>query len=243
MGNLFENVDLDDIVIDPDKDYFSELVGEGKKYKDPVAAGRALAEKDAHIARIERENKEYREKVKTTQTLEEIVNQIREARALEQSNQNDGDNQGRNLETPAIKKEDIEALLEERLTKRDRDNIERNNLSSVMEMAEKVLGPNYQRELEKRRQALGLGQDFLTDVARKNPKAFAKIMELDEKKDMSLFSPPVTERNPVSNGHDPKKNWKYYQKLRRDNPQAYAEAERSLEILRAAENLGEAFYS
>lgn len=241
MGNLFENVDPDDIVIDPEKDYFVELVGEGKKYKDSTAAGRALAEKDAHIARIERENKDYRDRVKSTQTLEEIVNQLREQRSQEPAHQNNGTNQEPHLETPAFTKEDLEALFEERLTKRDSERVERENLATVMSLAEKALGPNFQRELEKRRQDLGLGPDFLTSVAKSNPKAFAKIMGLDEKKENSLFAPPATERNTASSVGGTKRNYKWYQELRKKDHRAYEASVQQMH--KDAHEQGEAFYS
>ena len=244
MGNLFENVDPDDIVVDPEKDYFSELVGDGKKYKDPVAAGRALAEKDAHIARIEREKRELRGNLKSTSTLEEIVNQIRDQRANEQSHRKPEDNQERDPETPAVTKQDIEALLEERLSKRERESTENTNLSAVMELAEKALGPNFQRELEARRKALGLGQDFLTDVAKKSPKTFAKLMELDEKKkEDNLFTPPPTQRNPVASGPSGKRNFAHYQKLRREKPSEYESFSVQKQMLEDAETQGDAFYS
>src|SRR5688500_15910791 len=69
---------------DQDKDYFSELVGEDKKFKTPADLARAKAESDAFIERLKQENSGLRNELKTRTTMEDFMKTIKESRPTEQ---------------------------------------------------------------------------------------------------------------------------------------------------------------
>src|ERR1051326_7251469 len=79
-----------DFAIDPDKDYFQELVGENKKYKDNAALARSRVEADRHINLIEQQNKEYRddilklrEELRARENLQDLIDKLEQQRKTE----------------------------------------------------------------------------------------------------------------------------------------------------------------
>ena len=67
-------------VVDPNKNYLEELVGEGKKFKDPVALARSKVESDRHIAKLESELKAIRTDMNSRLSLEDLVTKLASAR-------------------------------------------------------------------------------------------------------------------------------------------------------------------
>ena len=249
MENLFES-DPDATTIDPEKNYLEELVGEGKKFKTEADLARAKAESDAFIEKLQRENKTLRENQKSTSTLEEIVNQLREDREKQiESTRNHQDPPAESRDPPqTITQEQIEALLDRKLTEtisvRDRERTQTQNLSAVEEIASKVFGPNFRQELDRRRQALGLGSDFLTNLAKEQPKAFLKLLDINETSSVDTRSaaPPVNQRPGSGTSPSGQKNWRYYQNLRRTDEKAYQSPSVQMEMFKALQEQGDDFY-
>ena len=58
------------VSIDPDKDYFEELVGDDKPFKSPKDLARAKLESDKFIEQLKQENREWEKKAKEAIALE-----------------------------------------------------------------------------------------------------------------------------------------------------------------------------
>src|SRR4051794_16092193 len=114
MTDLFNDSD-DTPDIDQNKDYFSELVGDGKKYKDSQAAGRAIVEKDAFIERLKAEAHGLRQELNTRLKLEEVVDRISSASKSPTSEQppREPDN---GQSASQLSPEDVQALVTKTLT-------------------------------------------------------------------------------------------------------------------------------
>src|SRR6266571_2966371 len=101
----------------PSPDLFNELVGEGRKYKTPLDAARALLHKDEFIDQLKRENAEMRTdreaaraELNTRMKLEEFVTKIEASRTpitpVEPSTREPST-------TPALTDEQLEARIEQ----------------------------------------------------------------------------------------------------------------------------------
>jgi len=75
MGNLFDDNESKPTEIDPDT-AFSELVGEGKKYRTAADLAKAYFHLEVHTGTIEQENAALREKTQKASTIEEILERL-----------------------------------------------------------------------------------------------------------------------------------------------------------------------
>lgn len=244
MTDLFQTNDLP--TIDPEKDYFSEFVGEGKKYADPKAAGRALAEKDLFIERLKRENAGVRQELATRASLEDIAKKIDEKVAQPpQSPPNHGDDR-REPEPKAVSPDpkDLEAKIAELINQRERQNALQSNERLVHERLRKAYGDNYQLRVSQEAEKLGVGTDFLSGLAREQPNAFFKLLGVDEERRPQQDIPaPQNTFRPTGGSTGEKTFYGYYDLIRQKDPVQYWSPRVQNEMMKQLEELGqEAFY-
>lgn len=238
-NNLFDD-NIDEQPFLEDKEYFSELVGEGKKFADAESLARAKAEADWHIKRIERENAEIRRELTTRQRVEEMLDRMQNSQRNNQSNdlQQDDLENGDDTRT-ALTAEDVERLLEQR----ERANSRKQNLTEVENVLKDKLGPNYSQKVRTLTQDLGLDANKAKELAADNPKAFIRLLGLDNTQ-TERFEPPV--RNQVNTAFRPtstnKKNFAYYEGIRKQQPDKFLPAKYQLEMEREALAQGDNFY-
>lgn len=237
MTKLFENgADLD---LDPNKDYFQELVGEDKRYKTPQEIARSKLEGDRHIKRLEAEMAELRQDLSSRQSTADLIDQVKkELRPAAQP----GINQPPPVVEDRLKLDDLDKLLDDRMTQRELENVRRNNRAEVVTKLQEHFGPDYVSKLKDVSKSLGIGETFMDSLAAENPKAFFKLLEVP--------SGQPTQRTPNSQlnssaaqGNSGAKNWVYYQNLRKTDPKIYHSRENAIERHNEAMRQGEAFYS
>lgn len=232
--------------IDPDKDYFPELVGEGKRYKAERDLARAVLEKDRHIARVERENAGMRTQMQTQEKLEEVLDKLNSREPLTPNN--DGEQHGRQPdERTAIETPDIAKLVAEAVQGLTKKQAAEHNLNVVTQRLAQEYGENAGQTVEQRAREIGVGIDFLRSVAAENPKAFFRLVGVD---DTAQTQPPQRDV-PLprsSQTFTPKvvaaaNTWKHYQALQSKMKNSdYWHKDFQAQIHRDAELLGEAFY-
>src|SRR5262245_42375347 len=118
MNTLF--TDQNDHQIDPNKNYYEELVGEGKKFRTQEDLAKKSLYADAHIARLEKENSTKDEayaklsaEYNAAASLQEMIKALsQKEQTLDNHAQPEVNN---DVQSPAIKPEDIEKMIGERL--------------------------------------------------------------------------------------------------------------------------------
>lgn len=242
MSDLFKAEDI--FVVDPNKDYSTDLVGEGKKFKDIAGLARSKVEGDAHITRIERENKELREDLAKRATLDEVMTRISQNKQ-ETPPQGNQPPQG---EPPAqgLTKAELEDYVSSKLAEANAERTAQTNFGSVVAELKKAWGPDFQDKLEAKRAELGLGKEWLTQLAGAQPKAFLSLMGIGTSASVGtpfgvtpsgVNSVAVTQAN--SSGE---KTQKYYKNLRATDPVKYNSKATQNEMYNQAMKLGEAFF-
>ncbi len=146
MNKLFEEDDSLPGQIDPDKDYYTELVGEGRKFKDEKALARSKAEADEFIKFKNKQFDQLSEsylKLKADYEarakLEELIDQIptRDNRELPNAN-----NQ------PGIDPKDLETLIESKFTSYEKKQRQEENVKKAKELAREKLGQRWSSALK-----------------------------------------------------------------------------------------------
>ena len=233
--DIFENTNNDGPTIDPEKDYFSEYVGEGKKYKDTKAAGRALIEKDLFIEQLKKEAEEARQELRSRLSVEEALTKLREQpKANEEGQAHQAPQGGDGARNDAI---DIDKLVEEKLAAREqelqnktREQREQENLNAVQERLREVYGPNFAAKVKEEAEKLGVSTQFLTETGRREPKALYKLLDLDTQRgyrDITNPAPAASRVNTsgMTNPGNTERTLSYYEKLRKEDPKRYWSAD------------------
>lgn len=228
-------------VIDPNKDYYAALVGDDKPYKTNQDLARATAEKEAFIERLKLEKKQVLDDLASRMKLEEIATLIDKAsETRSQPLPNHGGEPSQSA--PALTQEDIERFIENKMQRDTETKTKTSNLSQVQEKLQSLYGPNFATIVQQKASELGVGTDFLTDLAAKQPKAFYRLLGVEDRQPQrDMFAPPSTVFVPstVNTGQ----TWSYYEKLRKDKPTEYYSPKVQNDMMKQLNELGqEAFY-
>lgn len=226
--------------IDPDKDYFAELVGPDKRYKETRDAGRALVEKDAHISRIEAENAAMREEISKRKGVAELIDQIETRRNTRPA---EPDNQEVIPERPQPQTQPkVEDIVEAALSKHTRVSQEKSNLARVVEVLRANFGPGYAAVAAEKAQELGVGPQTLETLAKEQPKAVFRLLGVEENPRPTPNAAPAARANPGTLNGGGRKNFAFYEDLRRKTDPRVFYGKYSAEMITAAETQGDDFY-
>lgn len=253
--NLLDDTNQNDQVqIDENKDYFAELTAPGAKFDlskydgDPLKAAAAIAKGKWHAdATLEHRNKSYdelrsdwmklREEYNAGPKLKEYLDQL-----VNQKQQNEPQHTPVDDKQPVYDPNEIEKLLEQKLSAREQQRKEETNYKLVEAKLTEHYGSNYQSVLKQQVDQLGLDKDFVNDLARKHPAVLFRTLGLEGQKAPESFSAPL----PSSQRRDPfagteKRTNAWYQKLRKTDPVAYRSPKIQDQMLKDAILLGDAF--
>jgi chromatin segregation and condensation protein Rec8/ScpA/Scc1 (kleisin family) len=251
---IFEDNGEKPILVDPNKDYLTEYVGEGKKFKDPADLARAKAHSDAFIERLQRELSGIRTELNTRVKLEELMDRMSatntDRNVNSQATQTAGENGQDGTASKNLSSEDIERVIEQRLQAKEQERLVANNVQAVKSRLVSEFGDNYVAELEARTKSLGLSKDFVADIAKREPRALFALLGLDsagsqQKSQNDLFTPPRSSVNTAgfSATGTSEKKFEDFEKIRKQDPTRYWSAQVQNELHKQAMKLGEKFYS
>ena len=242
MPDIFQQDPAEVIVppVDHQKNYKDELIGEGKRYKTEEDAAKALVEKDNFIEQLKRENASMRETVGKRMNEEEFLaklEQITKPKSPEAPEQQDQ----RDERTPAMTPERIEQLIDQREVTKKRAG----NIAAVESTLAEVYGPSWKARVKAEADRLGIGTEYLTDVAGHSPEAFYNVIGL--KKTQTSVEQPAPPRNTVELRSSPtggKKDYTHYSEERKKRGESwYFSIPVQQEIWQEAKTQGESFYA
>jgi hypothetical protein len=245
MPNLFDPEDF----IDPNKNYLEELVGEGKKFRSPEDLARGKAEADAFVNRLQKELADQRELLKEQVNMNTILKALKDTQATTSNTGNQPSANEPPAQVSTLKPEDVESLLERKLSQRESQRRLEDNINFVEQKLIEAFGSGYKTEFNKRVKDSGYEPAFLENLAQTNPKALVKLLDIQPAKEPTkvpgLFGGPTPSTvNQTTNGGAVVKNYKYYQNLRKNDPLLYSKPSIQNEMLKQAEAMGaEDFYA
>jgi hypothetical protein len=192
-----------------------DLKGEGKKYKDDDAVAKAIFEKDRFITRLLQEKKEIADALQERNNEEAFLTRMEQLARPQPKPQEDTTPQEQAREA-AVDPTKIEELVEKKLAEATKKSREAANLAVVTKRLEETYGTNYKSRVATQAQQLGVGTQWLTDLAAENPEAFYRVLGMDMKP-LDAFSPPPVSRVNSSSAPSGTKNYAYYVEQRRKN--------------------------
>lgn len=227
---------------DPNKDYYSELVGPGLKYADDAAFRRSKVEGDIYIKRLEAENKAVRDELTTRIKYEDFLDRIEGL-----DNQPPVKPEQKTSSAPPVTDlKQIEQMLEAKITQRDAENTAKQNLAIVQHKVIEKLGPNYAQHITQQATELGMSEQYLRQLAAANPRAFFKLVGIEDKgitEDNRFTTPPKTQSTLISTQPGGRKGDSYYEEIRKTKPDEYWSPKIQNEIFSRIKEIGaEDFY-
>lgn len=215
------------------------------KEKTPEEVLAAKVDSDLFIktltTRMDDLKKDYltlREESQAKASLQELIDRMENRKEPEQNlNTNQGEVQ------PSFKPEDIESLVAKKISENETQKKHNDNFNKVKAKLAEQFGDNYGTVYKQRLDTLGLTQEFADDLARKHPTVFMKTFGLDEPVQNNTFqTPPRSNQRQASFAPvTQKRDWNYYQELKKADPRIYLDPKIAIQMHDDAIALGDAF--
>lgn len=235
--------------LDNSKDYFQELVGEGRKFKSKEDLAKGKFESDLYIntlqSRMDELRKDYlkeKEDNVAKARLEELIDQLNKTSQRPSNNEPtppviDGNQ-------PKFDPKEIESLVSTKIQEHDRAKREQENFNEVRNKLKEQYGSNYQSVLKQKIEELGLDETFMNDLARKHPSVLLKTLGVGEQVQQEQFQSPP--RSSIRNDNfkpssGQKRTWAYYQDIKKNNPTLYHDPKTTVQMHKDYETLGSDF--
>lgn len=210
-----------------------------------------LADKDKFIEELKAETAEYRKDLSARMSLEELYAKRTAPASSPAVTQPTGEREVRvDVQTNTVpSKEEVADLVRQALSQELTKAATQNNIRQTKQELEAAWGANYVEKLEARIQDLGIGKEFIDDVAGRSPKAVLALLgvgattENPNAVNTRLEVPPQSRRPannlPVDNGQRGKS---YYDNLRRTDPKRYLSPSVQIEMHNRAIAMGPKFF-
>lgn len=218
MSDLFNDSNVDNEDVDENLEVtLEDLVGEGKKYRDPNALAKGALEKDRFIEKLKTENQQMREDLTSRQALAALVDEIKKSKTVpEPSNPDPQDgNKGGNDSA------DVEELVKKLLAQKETETKLSHNQELVKQKLTEQFGSNFNSVVHKRAQELGVDINYMNRLAAEAPQALLALFPKSTGGNdvfsggTSVRSEALTQR---SSGN---RDWAYYEKMRKENLAKY----------------------
>lgn len=210
------------------------LVGEGKKYKTPEELAKSRLHADIHIARLEQEAKDLREKVASAKTVDELIEAVKAKVTPENlpGSENVRDNVSA---VPTLSAEQVAKLVADQITGHETSKQKNSNRAKAHNELVKMFGDKAQEMFAKEAPTPELRQ-ALTQLAEVDPDKFVNLFKKEAPPavvDSGASKTLGTLNFQASEGLQ-RGTQAYYSDLRRKNPKLYNSAAVQIEMHNAA---------
>lgn len=220
------------------EEILTNLVGEDKKFKTVEDLARGKKESDDFIERLLSEKEEMRKELQKAITMEELKTQLtsKEEPSTEKTEPSNFERNEGSLSEDVVQK-----MLDERLNEFKTSSVQEQNEAETVKKLRDIYGDddNIRMALSQKSREIGVPMDELKNYARTNPNLLLGLM----KPEVSTPKPSPS----VDTGKIPttgsKKNYAYYEKIRKEDKNLYYSAKIQQEMHKAAQEQGEGFYS
>ena len=156
------------------------LVGTGKKYATTEDALKSVPHAQAHIARLEEEMQQLRERAAQAKAIDDVY----EALTSRQQGEPPA-----TATAPVVDERFIDAVLERKLEEQRRAEEKRVNLGKVKDTLVAKFGDKAPDVFKKKAEELGINESFLTDLAAKSPVAALELFGANAKEKVASAVP------------------------------------------------------
>ena len=225
------------------EDFVSKLKeAKGDNWADPQTIAKGYLSSQKHIDTLEDELRQLREEKQKHDWTKDVLDKLGERQPTSGA-QSQAPASTSVEATPAKTSEDeLKSLIEQTLTKQEQERTAEQNRKAVEEGLKTLYGTEAGEQLKQKANEIGMSVARLQALAEESPTAFFTLIGEPMKKETN--SVPATQVN-TSGGFNSssKKNWAYFQRLRKENPKLYKSIPIQNEMLAERQRQGDGFYS
>lgn len=216
---------------DPYADLLAEITNEDgvQKYKDAQDALVGLKNAQEHIRKLQQENTEYRSELDKRLSAAQVLEELK--------TRNKPDEKPSHEFSPEV----IQELVDKRLEARTKEQVAKDNVKKVNEVLTAKFADKAKEVVDAKARELGLSPESLKQLSAESPNAVLALFGAASTKQDAVPGKPQGSVNTEANPTFSKRNYAYYQNLRRTDARAYREV--YSQMLRDAEKMGSEFYS
>jgi len=196
--------------------------------------------KNAQFDDLKKDYLSLRDEHQTSVQLKDVLDRLERERANPPT-QSDPPITPRAEVIPSIKPEDIGKLVADEIARNRLLDNQSQNFRKVEGKLKETFGENYQPSYKQRLDTLGLSQEFADDLARNHPEVFFKTFDLDKGRTGDFQNLPRTNQRPSFTPSAVRRDWNYYQELKKTNPRMYLDPKISVQMHDDAIALGKDF--
>lgn len=223
--------------------FVSQLVGEGKKFKDVESLAKGKLEADRHIGEITKTLDELRAELAKQDYAKNLLEQLNKAPETRQDTPPPNTSSSSDTENTTQNASDIEALVEKVITEKEKNRTVSQNIALVGEEMEKKFGDKASQVLKAKSQELGVSLDRLKEIAAESPTAFFQLIGVSASRSTAPTAPQSSVRSENFNSNSQDRNFDYYQKIRKENRSLYYSPKIQNMMIQDRERLGSRFYN
>lgn len=226
------------------KEFLPEYVGEGKKFRDAEALAKSKYEADQFIETLKREQAELRkdylslrEETQLRANLQDLLDQMKAAKDNQIDNTQSNDNK------PQFDPSQLKSLVQAELQEHEVAKQQAQNMDLVRNKLKERWGDQYLNHYRNQLDALQITAETADNLARTMPGVFMRTFGLDTPAPREGFqAPPASSRRSDNFApNTPKKDWSYYEDLRKKDPAAYWDPKIQVEMHKYAQENPESF--
>lgn len=222
--------------------FVTQLVGEGKKFKDYEALAKGKLEADRHIGEITKTLDELRAELAKQDYAKALLEQMSKGPETRQDDPPPNTSSSSNTENTTQSASDIETLVEKVITEKEKNRTLSQNLTVVSDEMEKKFGDKATQVLKTKSQELGMSLDKLKEIAAESPTAFFQLIGVSAQKPTAGTAPQSSVRSETFNSNSQDRDFDYYQTLRKENRSLYYSPKVQNMMLQDRSRLGDRFY-
>lgn len=227
--------------------FVTQLVGEGKKFKDLEALAKGKLEADRHIGEITKTLDELRAELAKQDYAKSLLEQMSKGSDTGAEQPPPVTTSSSNTENTTQSASDIEALVEKVITAKEKNRTASQNVSIVGEEMQKQYGDKATEILKAKSLELNMSLDRLKEIAAESPTAFFQLVGVKKMNEKSSTSSSVTTQSTIRsenfNSYSQDRTFDYYQKMRKENRSMYYSPKVQNMMLQDRERLGDRFYN
>lgn len=209
-----------------DNTFISELVGDGKKFKDIDALAKGKLEADKFIEHLQQEMSELRSELSSKATTEEILKSLKKE---DNTNSPNADENQHGIARP----EDIANIVREQINQAKSEDIAKANVNEAHNALIEKLGSHEKAVafLKEKADGLGLPVSRLQQIAAESPKALYGVLGMDSvtqqthEKSTSVKSNVNSEAVPTNPGQLTPGTKAYFDAIRKEDKRKYFTSE------------------
>lgn len=214
------------------------LVGDGRKYKTTDELATAYANADSFIEKLKARDAEREAELKVLRDIAEARSKAKETPAAD-------DDKGRQSQPDPVslpKVEDIGELVRQELQNSKQTERRTENINKAAKAMTNHYGSEAkaQEAIRRRAEELGVGFDWLRDVAADSPSAFFASMGVSP--DSRSSATPSYSNEAVRRSSEGVRDFSYWDDMRKNNPKVFYSADVQKQMFTARRELGDKFY-